>query len=40
MTDFQTGGTPWFININEDTIVLFADFHLNTEAAINYLKSL
>ncbi|MCM5664172.1 peroxiredoxin family protein [Galbibacter mesophilus] len=38
MTDFQTGGTPWFIFIDKHDNIVFADFHLNTEAAIEFLK--
>jgi thiol-disulfide isomerase/thioredoxin len=39
MTDFHTSGTPWFILIDENDQIVFADFHINTEAAINLLKS-
>ncbi|WP_070138143.1 peroxiredoxin family protein [Crocinitomix algicola] len=39
MTDYQTGGTPWFIFIDESDNIVFADFHVNTEAAINFLKT-
>lgn len=39
MTDYQTGGTPWFIFIDEKGNIVFADFHLNTAAAIEFLKS-
>lgn len=39
MTDYQTGGTPWFIFIDEKDNIVFADFHLNTEAAIDFLKT-
>lgn len=40
MQDYKTGGTPWFILIDEEDKVLFNDFHLDTEKAIEYLKSL
>lgn len=39
MADYQTGGTPWFIFIDEQDNIVFADFHLNTEAAIKFLKT-
>lgn len=39
MTDYQTGGTPWFILIDENNKIVFADFHINTEAAIKFLKN-
>lgn len=39
VTDYQTGGTPWFIFIDEENTIVFADFHLNTEAAIEFLQS-
>lgn len=39
MADYQTGGTPWFIFIDEKDNIVFADFHLNTEPAIQLLKS-
>ncbi|WP_298902546.1 peroxiredoxin [uncultured Psychroserpens sp.] len=40
MTNYQTGGTPWFIFIDKHDNVVFADFHLNVDAAITFLKSL
>lgn len=39
MQNYQTGGTPWFVFIDEDDTIVFADFHLNVDAAINMLKS-
>ena len=39
MTDFKTGGTPWFIFIDESDNIVFADFHVNTVAAIDLLKN-
>jgi thiol-disulfide isomerase/thioredoxin len=39
MIDYQTGGTPWFIFIDEQDNIVFADFHLNTDAAIEFLKT-
>jgi thiol-disulfide isomerase/thioredoxin len=40
MQSYQTGGTPWFVFIDQNDKVVFADFHLNVDAAINYLKSI
>lgn len=40
MTNYQTGGTPWFIFIDKHDNVVFSDFHLNPEAAIDFLKTL
>lgn len=39
MTNYRTGGTPWFILIDKNNHVVFADFHLNADAAIQVLKS-
>ena len=38
MYDYRTGGTPWFILIDQEGRVVFNDFHLNTEKTIEYLK--
>lgn len=40
MTNYKTGGTPWFILIDQNDNVVFADFHLNVDAAIDVLKSI
>ena len=40
MTNFQTGGTPWFIFIDKNNNVIFADFHINVDGAIEFLKKL
>jgi len=40
MTNYQTGGTPWFIFIDKHDHVVFADFHLNPDAAIDFLKTI
>ena len=40
MTNYQTGGTPWFIFIDKHDNIVFSDFHLNPKAAIEFLKSL
>ncbi len=39
MKNYHTGGTPWFIFIDEHNNVVFADFHLNEDAAIEFLKT-
>ena len=38
--NYRTGGTPWFIFINQEGKVIFNDYHLNTEMAIEYLKKI
>ena len=40
MYNYRTGGTPWFIFIDQNDNVVFNDFHLNTEKAIEYLKQI
>jgi thiol-disulfide isomerase/thioredoxin len=40
MKNYQTGGTPWFIFIDKYDNVVFSDFHLNADAAIEFLKTL
>ena len=40
MQNYQTGGTPWFVFIDQNDSVIFADFHLNVDAAIPFLKSI
>lgn len=40
MTNYRTGGTPWFIFIDVKNNVVFADYHLNVEAAIEFLKEI
>ena len=40
MKDYRSGGTPWFILIDEENQVLFNDFDLITDKAIDYLKAL
>ena len=40
MQNYQTGGTPWFVFIDQNDSVIFADFHLNVDAAITFLKSI
>ncbi|RKE98436.1 peroxiredoxin family protein [Ichthyenterobacterium magnum] len=40
MANYKTGGTPWFIFIDKHDNVVFSDFHLNPDAAIEFLKTL
>jgi thiol-disulfide isomerase/thioredoxin len=40
MTNYKTGGTPWFILIDKHDNVVYSDFHLNPVAAIEFLKTL
>lgn len=40
MTNYQTGGTPWFIFIDKNNNVVFADFHINVDGAIEFLRKL
>ena len=40
MYDYRTGGTPWFIFINQQDVVVFNDYHLNVDKAIEYLKGI
>lgn len=37
MYHYRTGGTPWFIFIDKNGNVVFNDYHLDTEKAIEYL---
>ncbi|WP_298555533.1 TlpA disulfide reductase family protein [uncultured Algibacter sp.] len=40
MKNYQTGGTPWFLFIDKHDNVVFSDFHLNPDAAIQLLKTM
>ena len=40
MQNYQTGGTPWFVFIDQNDKVIFADFHINVDAAISVLKNI
>jgi thiol-disulfide isomerase/thioredoxin len=40
MTNYKTGGTPWFIFIDKHDNVVFSDFHLNVEEAIKFLRTI
>jgi len=39
MYHYKTGGTPWFIFIDQNNQVVFNDFHLDVDKTIEYLKS-
>ena len=39
MYHYRTGGTPWFILIDQEDRVIFNDYHLDVDKAIEYLKS-
>jgi thiol-disulfide isomerase/thioredoxin len=38
MKNYKTGGTPWFVFVDKYDNIVFADFHLNPDAAIEILK--
>lgn len=40
LTHYRTGGTPWFIFIDQNDKVVFNNFHLDTQKAIQYLKNI
>ena len=40
MQHYRTGGTPWFIFIDQKNNVVFNDFHLNVEKAIEFLNTI
>ncbi len=40
MYNYRTGGTPWFIFIDENDNVIFNDYHINTDAAIKFLSQI
>ena len=40
LEEYRTGGTPWFIIINEENKVIFNDFQLNTDKFIEYFSAL
>jgi thiol-disulfide isomerase/thioredoxin len=39
MRNYQTGGTPWFVFIDENDNVVFAGFQINVDVAIHILES-
>ena len=40
MINYRTGGTPWFIFMDPTDTVVFNDFHLDADKAIDYLLKL
>ena len=38
MVDYRSGGTPWAVLISPEGKVLFNDFHINAEGAIQLLN--
>ncbi len=38
MKTFQTRGTPWFLVLDKHNNIVFSDFHLDVDSAIDYLK--
>ena len=40
MYNYRTGGTPWFIFIDQSDTVVFNDFHLDVDKAIKYLQKI
>ena len=40
MLRYRTGGTPWFIFIDKNNTVVFNDYHLDADKAIEYLNNL
>ncbi len=40
MINYRTGGTPWFIFMDTNDVVVFNDFHLDVDKAIDYLLKL
>lgn len=39
MKNYQTGGTPWFVFIDKNDHIVFGNFQLNVDAAIDFLKT-
>ena len=39
MYHYKTGGTPWFIFLNEEHMVVFNDFHIDIETAKRYIDT-
>lgn len=38
--NYQTKGTPWFLFIDKHDNIVFSEFNLNADAAIQFLKTL
>ena len=39
MVNYQTSWAPWFVFIDKHDNVVFSAFHLNPDAAIDFLKT-
>ena len=39
MLDYQTRGTPWLIIVTPDRQIAYANYHVNTDALIDYFKT-
>lgn len=40
MHNYRTGGTPWFIFINQNNKVIFNDYHIAVDKAIQFLNEI
>jgi thiol-disulfide isomerase/thioredoxin len=40
MQNYKTGGTPWFVFIDKNDNIVFTDFHLKVDAAIEFLNTI
>ena len=40
LTNYQTGGTPWILFIDKHNNIVYSDFSLNPDAAVEFLKSM
>ena len=40
MNSYKSGGTPWYILIDQEGLVVFNDFHLDVDKTIAYLKTI
>ena len=40
MNNYRSGGTPWYILIDQEGLVVFNDFHLDVDKTIDYLKTI
>jgi len=40
MTNYQIGGTPWFLFIDKHDNIVYSEFSLNPDAAIDFFKTL
>lgn len=40
MNNYRSGGTPWYILVDQEGYVVFNDFHLDVDEAITHLKGI